>query len=100
MSLSPLKSECICLCGGVIENRCTRNLLIQTRVILGVLSPGSKTTTNNNNVTFIARLSLIVCRAIKRFVLKPHNSLSPSFSLTVTGDNIPKKIILMEELLP
>ena len=34
-----LKSEFACPSGGVIQNRCTHNLLIQTSVILGVLSP-------------------------------------------------------------
>ena len=52
----PLKSECVCPCGGVIKSRCTRNLLTLVRVAsnpnlgdLGSVKPRFDNNNNNNN---------------------------------------------------
>ena len=42
---NPLKSECVCLCGGVIENWQNTLSSHPIWVILGVFSPGTLTTT-------------------------------------------------------
>ena len=48
-----LKSECVCPCGGVFDNRCTRKLPPSSRVFPGVNSPGTTTTTKTLKIDLL-----------------------------------------------
>ena len=87
MGTYPRKSDCICLCGGSVENRCTHHLFIQIRVILEALIPGSKQ--KRLHAVYVLNVYLCMCVCFFLFVflsvcLSVCLSLSGSFSLSLS----------------
>lgn len=80
----PLKSECVCLCGGVIENRHTRNLLAQLGWSWECLAQVRKQT-NKLNQTYNKESCEPLSPSSKIFHILNYNAFTPALLCNVSA---------------